>query len=811
MIAKGNPHNNGPFLACYLAADSKGNERAELAELRGFASKNIFDAFALGQLQAEGTQCRKPFFHVQVRTPEGENLSRAQWQKIADRIERRLGFAGQPRAIVFHEKDGHEHMHLVWSRIDKETMRAIDPGLYKKKLKEVCRALEKEMGLQIVKNDRDPDEKTKPAKRPEFEQSRRLKTDLKAIRESIRDCWDRSDNGRSFAAALEDMGFLLARGDRRDFVIVDQIGGYHALSKSITGATAKETRARLADVDKASLPSIDQAKAIQFERNPQGEEGVPMPEQEALLEEEQRQESIRREEEQRQEAVRKEEEARGQAIADEEARKQKAISEAEQQKEEALKDAALKAEERQRAEFKAQADRQVEQAEQMRQQELQREAYKAELVRLAEEGRREAARRSEAEKEARAREGEIRNAGSRYGQALAQHYDIKDPYGSLARSAMAEYGAFLRDRENLDRLIAQADPETRQVLELRKRIEAAEYMAITSNRIAAQSEIIVGRRDTDEAVHQRQRAAEFLKDARELREQFREIQKERAGGGDERAPAVPSGPAMEPPKPRELSDQGSGQGLKKDPAPSEHEINFADIRDAWQSSDSAKAFAAKARERGYILARDSNGVYDFTVERDGGARIAAVAPNGYAYRLDPDRMGLEPKAFEGRAKELQKGLPSLEEARAVQDKARGQLDPQPRDKASPVREGKLQVPALKVEERPVGKPRGPAQDLGAFVRNMPTEPPKPPLSPAEMRKNPAARRAQYAQLVAEEKRSDALRRMGEDIKAGRNLSADDVRKLNHNDIENIRTKGDGYLRQLALEQERQRSLERERG
>ena len=45
MIAKGNPHNDGPYLARYLAADSKGNERAELAELRGFASDNIYFRF----------------------------------------------------------------------------------------------------------------------------------------------------------------------------------------------------------------------------------------------------------------------------------------------------------------------------------------------------------------------------------------------------------------------------------------------------------------------------------------------------------------------------------------------------------------------------------------------------------------------------------------------------------------------------------------------------------------------------------------------------------------------------------------------
>ena len=272
MIAKGNLHNSGPYLARYLAADSKGSERAELAEVRGFATENIFDALALGQLQAEGTRCQNPFFHVQVRTPEGEALTREQWQRVAGRIEQKLGFDDQPRVMAFHQKAGHEHMHLAWLRIGDDN-RAIDPGLYKRKLKEVCRAVEKEMGLKQVRNDRAPEEKTKPAKRNEFEEARRLKTDLKAIRENIRDCWDRSPTGESLATNLEEKGLVLARGDRRDFVVIDAQGGMHALSKRITGATAPETRARLADIKTAALPSVEQARAMQRERQlAQGQE-----------------------------------------------------------------------------------------------------------------------------------------------------------------------------------------------------------------------------------------------------------------------------------------------------------------------------------------------------------------------------------------------------------------------------------------------------------------------------------------------------------------------------------------------------------
>ena len=267
MIAKGNLHGAGGRLARYLVTGKRG-ERAELVELRGFASADIRMAFLDVEIQARGTRAEKPFFHAYVRLPAGEGLDQAQWRYVAGRIEKQLGFADQPRAIAFHHlPDGATHMHIAWSRIDLDDMRAIDPGLYKFKLKEISRALEIELGLARVRNDRDPADRTRAPGRNEFEQARRLGTDLKAIRNAIRECWERSDSGKGFAAALDARGLILARGDRRDFVVVDHAGGDHALSKRITGVTSADTRTRLADIERAQLPGVDAAKAMQREHD----------------------------------------------------------------------------------------------------------------------------------------------------------------------------------------------------------------------------------------------------------------------------------------------------------------------------------------------------------------------------------------------------------------------------------------------------------------------------------------------------------------------------------------------------------------
>jgi hypothetical protein len=267
MIAKGNLHAHGAKLAAYLTTSSE-DERAELVELRGFAANTIRDAFIDVQMQAAATRATKPFFHAYVRAPEGEAISRELWREFADRLERQLGFDGQPRAVAFHHAGGETHMHIAWSRIDLASLKVIDPGLYKNKMKELCRAFEKEHGLTQVANERAADNRTRSANRAEFEQARRLGADLKAIRNTIRDCWQSADSGRSFAAALAEHGLILARGDRRDFVVIDSKGGDHVLSKRITDATAAETRARMADLDRAALPSVAEAKAAQHTANP---------------------------------------------------------------------------------------------------------------------------------------------------------------------------------------------------------------------------------------------------------------------------------------------------------------------------------------------------------------------------------------------------------------------------------------------------------------------------------------------------------------------------------------------------------------
>ena len=73
----------------------------------------------------------------------------AAFEAAIARVEEKLGLSGQPRVVVFHEKEGRRHVHCVWSRIDAATMTAINLAHTRRKLQDVSRALYLEHGWKM--------------------------------------------------------------------------------------------------------------------------------------------------------------------------------------------------------------------------------------------------------------------------------------------------------------------------------------------------------------------------------------------------------------------------------------------------------------------------------------------------------------------------------------------------------------------------------------------------------------------------------------------------------------------------------------
>jgi hypothetical protein len=267
MIIKANRHGSGSKLAAYLSEGGRHGERVEAPRLKGFGeAENIFDAFRDIDILAGATKAEKPLFHVQVRLPEGDQLSRSQWDETADHIQHRLGLDGQPRADVYHrdEETGELHLHLVFSLINADTLKVKELPFFKLRLKSLARELEKEFDITRVRNDRDGAIEY-GATKAEEQQAQRLGFDKEAIRNTIRNCWETSDGGRGFDNALAEAGLILALGDRRNYVVIDIKGGIHALGKRILGASAEEVKQRLSDLDRGALPTVEQARTFMLD------------------------------------------------------------------------------------------------------------------------------------------------------------------------------------------------------------------------------------------------------------------------------------------------------------------------------------------------------------------------------------------------------------------------------------------------------------------------------------------------------------------------------------------------------------------
>jgi len=177
--------------------------------------------------------------------------------------------------------------------------------------------------------------------------------------------------------------------------------------------------------------------------------------------------------------------------------------------------------------LRQQQKREMDLLREMRDQEARLQAFKRQADHDAEEAKRKQAETTKDE-ERRHREGDIASASARYSIALGEQYDVRDPYGSLARAAMQEYAMFHRRQEDMRVEIAkEQDPEKRRIIELKRTIEGHDYMTITSERLAGMSVVITGRNDSPQAALDRDRAQTYQEWARELREERSRLIEER--------------------------------------------------------------------------------------------------------------------------------------------------------------------------------------------------------------------------------------------------------------------------------------------
>ena len=262
MILKGSQRKGGTDLATHLLNEFD-NDDIAVAELKGTVAADLHGAFAEYEAAASGTGCVKPLYSLSINPPSP--ISKGQYKSAIERIEKRLGLCGQKRAVVFHVKNGREHCHVVWSRINIKTMTAIHISHDHLKLRTLARELAAEFNLSLppgLREDRPYDLKYKQRGMSMVEKARAEETGItpKQRKKHITDIYNDSASPEMFVSKMERVGYVLAKGDRRDFVIIDRYGHIHSLSRQIDGVKAKDLRKIFSSLNPDTMPTAAQVR-----------------------------------------------------------------------------------------------------------------------------------------------------------------------------------------------------------------------------------------------------------------------------------------------------------------------------------------------------------------------------------------------------------------------------------------------------------------------------------------------------------------------------------------------------------------------
>jgi hypothetical protein len=267
MIIKGGSRAGPRWLGQHLTRTDT-NERVEVLELQS-PHDDLTETFRDWQVLAFGTRGHRGLYHANIDPAMDYVMTPEQWQRSVEVLERELKLEGQPRAVVLHEKNGREHLHVVWSRTDLDTMKLCSDSHNYAAHERASLALEREFGHEHVpgkhaKRDRDkqPDMPDASMDHHEWQQAERGGLNYQTRKEQVTALYQAADSGPAFKAALEDAGYVVVRGDTCDFMLLEGDGKAHSLVRQLPGVNTKELRAFMAEVDPAELPGIAEARAV---------------------------------------------------------------------------------------------------------------------------------------------------------------------------------------------------------------------------------------------------------------------------------------------------------------------------------------------------------------------------------------------------------------------------------------------------------------------------------------------------------------------------------------------------------------------
>ena len=287
MIFKSSQRTGARSLANHLM-NSRDNEEVQFSAMRGLVADDVHGALSDIEDFSLVSACQKQFYHVSLNPDRP--LKNQDWQQAWTLYEIEFGLREQPFIEVTHRKEARLHKHRVYARVT-EAGTALQLSFTRIRNEKIARILEYELGHSLTpgKHNRAVINRLREEglsdvaqwmeqghahrqPRPiadvnsqDQQQEKRTKIPLAQIKADLQTIYQETHNGSTFEAALIAQGYLLARGDRRDLVIIDSAGGIHSPRRRLE-VKAKDLKEKWADLNHEYLPTVEQVKQ---ERNAQ--------------------------------------------------------------------------------------------------------------------------------------------------------------------------------------------------------------------------------------------------------------------------------------------------------------------------------------------------------------------------------------------------------------------------------------------------------------------------------------------------------------------------------------------------------------
>lgn len=246
----------------YYAHDKRTEEQREAGQAVRSRERVVFihtenlsgiadDRAAVGLMidtARQSRRCEKPVYAFSLAWhPDEEAPDKARMIEAGREALKALGMQDHQALMIAHTDTAHPHVHVIVNRVHPDTGKAIN--LYKDQEKLQAWALDYErthgkvycqarvfnaLARQVAK-----EQDGRPAPR-------------RYVDNTLAECWTRSESGKSFKVALEAKGWGLAKGDRKENVlmVVTPSGRAFAVLRELNKGLPKDQSIKATDFDR---------------------------------------------------------------------------------------------------------------------------------------------------------------------------------------------------------------------------------------------------------------------------------------------------------------------------------------------------------------------------------------------------------------------------------------------------------------------------------------------------------------------------------------------------------------------------------